>query len=37
MDVLKKALGFGKKTPWDLSLETVRTFVEDSKAAGFQL
>ncbi len=37
LDVLKKAQSFGKKTPLELSLETVRTFVEDSKAAGFSL
>jgi transaldolase len=37
LDVVKKLSGFGKKTPAQLSLETVKTFKTDSDAAGFSL
>lgn len=37
IDILKKANGFGKKTAYEMSLDTVRTFKADSEAAGFKL
>jgi len=36
-DVVKKASGFGGKSPYQMSMETIRTFKSDSDAAGFQL
>lgn len=35
-DVIKKISGFNK-SPWDLSLDTVKTFKSDSEAAGFKI
>ncbi|MCK6599895.1 MAG: transaldolase [Bdellovibrionaceae bacterium] len=35
-DVIKKISGFNK-APWDLSLETVKTFKTDSESAGFKI
>jgi transaldolase len=35
-DVIKKISGFNK-APWDLSLDTVKTFKSDSEAAGFKI
>jgi len=35
-DVLKKVSGFNKD-PWQLSLETIKTFKADSESAGFKL
>tara|TARA_B110001454_G_scaffold219057_1_gene249596 strand:+ start:34929 stop:35654 length:726 start_codon:yes stop_codon:yes gene_type:complete len=35
-DIIKKINGFNK-SPWDLSLDTIKTFKADSEAAGFSI
>ena len=35
-DIIKKLSGFNK-SPWDLSLDTIKTFKSDSEAAGFNI